>query len=118
MNFLADENLETQVIEGLRQDGHNVLAVVEMEPSISDDRVLEQANQIAAVLLTNDKDFGELVFRLRRLAAGVILLRLAGLSNSEKAELVVQSIRQHSDELVGAFTVISPRSLRIRRLQQ
>jgi predicted nuclease of predicted toxin-antitoxin system len=70
------------------------------------------------LLLTSDKDFGELVLRLRRLAAGVILLCLAGLANSEKADLVVQVIRQHGDELVGAFTVISPRNLRIRRLQQ
>lgn len=66
------------VIERLRQDGHDVLAVVEMEPSISDEQVLERANQMSALLLTSDKDFGELVFRLRRLAAGVILLRLAG----------------------------------------
>ncbi|NJR39626.1 MAG: DUF5615 family PIN-like protein [Leptolyngbyaceae cyanobacterium CSU_1_4] len=118
MNLLADENLELQVIDGLRQDEHNVLAVIEMEPGISDDQVLEQANQISALLLTSDKNFGELVFRLRRLAAGVILLRLAGLTNSEKADLVVQTIRQYGDELARAFTVISPRNLRIRRLQQ
>jgi predicted nuclease of predicted toxin-antitoxin system len=118
VNFLADENLEMQVVERLRQEGHSVLAVVEMEPSISDEQVLKRANQSLALLLTSDKDFGELVFRLQRLAAGVILLRLAGLANSEKADLVVQIIRQHGDELVGAFTVISPRNLRIRRLQQ
>jgi len=64
-----------------------------MEPSISDEQVLERANNISALLLTSDKDFGELVFRLRRLAAGVILLRLAGLANSEKADLVVHIIR-------------------------
>jgi predicted nuclease of predicted toxin-antitoxin system len=115
VNFLADENLEMQVIERLRQDGYNVLAVIEMEPGISDELVLERANQISALLLTNDKDFGELVFRLKRLTAGVVLLRLAGLSNSEKSALVVQSIRQHGDKLVNAFTVISPRNLRIRR---
>jgi predicted nuclease of predicted toxin-antitoxin system len=114
--FLADENLEIQVIERLRQDGHMVLAIVEMEPSISDEQVLERANQVSALLLTNDKDFGELVFRLRRLAAGVILLRLAGLSNAEKADLVARMIQQHEDELMESFTVVSPQTLRIRPL--
>ena len=118
MNFLADENLEMQVVERLRQDGHHVLAVVEMEPGISDEQVLKQANQLSALLLTSDKDFGELVFRLRRLSSGVILLRLAGLANSKKADLVVQIIHQYGEELVGAFTVISPQNLRIRRLQE
>jgi hypothetical protein len=46
------------------------------------------------------------------------LLRLAGLTNLEKADLVVQVVQQHGSELVGAFTVISPRNLRIRRFQQ
>ncbi len=63
MNFVADENIETSIIERLREDGHQVLSVAEMEPGILDDEVLDRANQASALLLTNDKDFGELVFR-------------------------------------------------------
>jgi predicted nuclease of predicted toxin-antitoxin system len=75
-----------------------------MQPGISDDVVLDLANQHSALLITADKDFGELVFRLRRLRGGVILLRLAGLSPERKAEIVILIINQHLEELVGAFT--------------
>ncbi|MEA5564811.1 DUF5615 family PIN-like protein [Anabaena sp. UHCC 0399] len=117
MKFLADENLDWQIVERLRQDGHLVWYVAEMERGISDDVVLHLANQEEAILLTSDKDFGELVFRLRRIASGVVLIRLAGLSTISKAEITVNAINQHNSELLGAFTVISPTAIRIRKLE-
>lgn len=83
MKFLGDENLDWQIVERLRLDGHEVLYVVEMQPGIPDDKVLNLANNESAILLTSDKDFGELVFRLRRIAAGVVLIRLFGLSSND-----------------------------------
>ena len=59
MNFLADESVDRQIVERLRQDGHLVQYVAEMEPGISDNVVLASANREAALLLTADKDFGE-----------------------------------------------------------
>lgn len=116
MNFLADEGVDKLIVEFLRQAGYRVLYIAEMQPGISDDVVLEIANQQGGLLLTADKDFGELVFRLSRLATGVVLLRLAGLSLVRKAEIVTSTIKQHQSELLGAFTVISPSHVRIRRL--
>ncbi len=52
MNFLADENLDGQIVHRLRRDGHSVLYVAEMSPGISDDIVLDLANQQEAILLT------------------------------------------------------------------
>ena len=101
----------------MRQDSHLVRYVAEIQPGISDDLVLDLANQEEAILLTSDKDFGELVFRLRRIASGVILIRLAGLSTISKAEIIANTINQHSLELLGAFTVITPTAIRIRRLK-
>lgn len=63
MNLLADENARRQIVEKLRQDGHDVLYIAEVEPSISDEAVFDRANEKAALLITGDKDFGELVFR-------------------------------------------------------
>jgi len=117
VKFLADENLDAQIVEQLRQEGHQVLYVVEMKPGISDDVVLNLANQEAALLLTNDKDFGELVFRLKRLTSGVILIRLAGLAPIEKAKIVSQVIRQRGEMLPEAFTVITSKTVRIRKLE-
>ena len=116
MNFLADENIKPPIADRLRQDGHVVWCVVEMDPGISDDMVLDLANREGALLLTADKDFGELVFRLGRVASGVILVRLPGLPNSSKATIISEAIAQHSDELLGAFTVITPTNVRIRSI--
>jgi predicted nuclease of predicted toxin-antitoxin system len=116
LKFLGDENLDWQIVERLRLDGHETLYVVEMEPGIPDDEVLNLANNEGAIILTSDKDFGELVFRLCRIATGVVLIRLFGLSANDKAEIVGNAINQHADELLGAFTVISSKSIRIRKM--
>ncbi len=70
MNFLADESVDKPIVEGLRRQNYIVGYVAEMDPGISDDLVLDLANREKALLLTADKDFGELVFRLRRLSSG------------------------------------------------
>jgi predicted nuclease of predicted toxin-antitoxin system len=115
VNFIADESIDRQIVERLRQDGHHVRYVAEMKPGISDDTVLDLANQESALLLTADKDFGELVFRQHRLTQGVVLIRLAGLSPIRKAEIVASAINRHITELPHAFAVISPEVFRIRR---
>lgn len=115
MNLMADECVDRQIVDRLRGEGHEVLYVTEMDPSIPDDTVLERANQKNALLLTTDKDFGELVFRQNRISAGVLLLRLAGLSQIEKAKIVSSAIRDHSNELPQSFAVVSPGMVRIRK---
>lgn len=108
MNLLANEGVDRPIVERLRRDGHDVVYVAELSPSITDDEVFQQANDRSALLITADKDFGELVFRQGRLHRGVVLLRLAGLSNATKAEIVAVVFRDRAPELLKAFTVISP----------
>ncbi len=115
MNLLADESVDGPIVERLRQDLHQVICIAESSPSLPDDQVLKLANDSGALLLTADKDFGELVYRMGRIHAGVVLARLAGLPPAAKAEMVAQVVRHHATELVGAFSVISPGSVRIRR---
>ncbi|MBT9149553.1 MAG: DUF5615 family PIN-like protein [Dehalococcoidia bacterium] len=116
MNFSADESVDRQIVERLRQDGHLVQYVAEMQPGIPDDTVLASANREAALLLTADKDFGEMIFRQRLHTHGIVLIRLAGLSPSHKAEIVASAINQHITELPHAFAVIAPGVVRIRRI--
>lgn len=116
MNLLADESVERQVVERLRRDGHTVLYVAEMEPGITDDQVLERANEATALLLTVDKDFGELVFREGQLSSGgVVLIRLAGLSAELKAQSVSDAFRKHPSDFPNHFSVISPGKVRTGR---
>ncbi|MBR9989056.1 MAG: DUF5615 family PIN-like protein [Gemmatimonadetes bacterium] len=86
-----------------------------MDPGIRDDEVLALTVSDSMPLVTNDKDFGELVFRQGRASAGVILLRLEGLSPAAKADVATAAVAAHSDQLTGSFTVVSQRQIRIRR---
>ena len=79
MNILADEGVDRVIVERLRQAGHSVQYVAEMSPGITDEVVMDLANRASALLVTADKDFGELVFRQGRITSGVMLFRLAGL---------------------------------------
>ncbi|HEX8683044.1 MAG TPA: DUF5615 family PIN-like protein [Ardenticatenaceae bacterium] len=114
MNLVADEGVDRQIVERLREDGFEVLYIAELEPGTPDDVVLDRANEQRALLLTFDKDFRELIFLQKRLTSGVILLRLAGLSSERKAAIVSNVLKTHFDEMVGAFTVVSPGAVRIR----
>jgi len=115
MKFVADECVDYRIVERLRKDGNKVLSVVEMEPGISDDELLNLANEEEAFLLTADKDFGELVFRQGQVVSGIILIRLSGLSPKFKAAIVSGAITEHMEELQQAFTVITPATVRIRQ---
>ncbi len=115
MNLLADENIDRQIVARLRQEGHSVLYIAEIAPSVSDDQALARANRLQAVLITADKDFGELVYRLGRIHAGVVLIRLAGLSPESKAEIVCGAVRDRGDEMGDSFSVLTCKSVRIRR---
>ena len=114
MKFLIDECVDEEIVEQLRQDQHQIIYVAEIEMGISDDEVLTLSNQSDTLLLTADKDFGELVFRQKRLFNGVVLIRLSGLSAKKKAEIVSEAIAKHEKEILNAFTVISYNSIRIR----
>ncbi len=115
MNLLADEGVDRPIVEQLRREGHSVFYIAEMSPGLDDDVILAQANAAKALLLTLDKDFGELVFRQGLIHAGVILIRLAGLQPTTKARLVAAVLREHDAELLNAFSVITPGSVRIRQ---
>jgi predicted nuclease of predicted toxin-antitoxin system len=115
LKFVADENLDRQIVERLRQDGHVVWYIAEMATGVSDQDVLNLANHEQALLLTADKDFGELVYRQHLVNPGVILLRLAGLQPTVKAELVARAVSAHMKEMAGSFVVVSHRAIRIRQ---
>lgn len=116
MNILADENIDEQIIETLRKNGYNILYVGEMAPGISDEVVLSKANKMSAVLLTADKDFGELVFRQHLISKGVILVRLSGMSPNDKSKQILAVINEHKNEIINSFTVITHNHIRIRSI--
>lgn len=103
MNLLADEDVEQQIVQKLREEGHQVLYITESNPGITDEKVLEKSNEEKALLITADKDFGEIVYRQKKVSSGVILLRLEGLSNEKKSEIVAQVIKKREQEFREAL---------------
>ena len=115
MVFFSDESIEAEINSYLRENGHVVHSVSELFPSISDQDVLQYALNEHAVLITNDKDFGDLVTRQAMPHHGIILLRLRKTPGSEKAKIVAEIVDKHGEELISGFTVISQHSIRIRK---
>lgn len=114
MKIVADEGVDRPVVDVLRAEHHEVIYVAELAPGIIDDEVLELARERGAVLLTADKDFGELVFRLNRASGGIVLVRLEGLPPDAKSAIVANAFRTRGAEMSGSFSVITSGTIRIR----
>jgi len=115
VNFLADEGVEREIVDALRSEGHDVLYVAEMSPGINDGAVLDLANKASSILITSDKDFGELVFRQQRIHQGVILIRLHAELPHTKALTITAAVTHFGDQLTNSFSVVSSGMVRIRR---
>ena len=113
MHFLADECCDFAAVRSLRAEGHDVLAVNEFQHRSVDKEVMELALTGNRILLTEDKDFGWLVFVGRVDSPGVILIRFPASARSLLAEAVVKLVREHGSRLVGAFVVLRPGAARI-----
>ena len=105
MRFLIDESTGASVAHYLRSQGHDVVEVAEIAPRIPDSDILEWAEREARILITNDKDFGELVFRSERTHYGILLLRLRNISPANKVAVVSAALNQYSDRMSGNFLV-------------
>lgn len=116
MKILADESLDFPIIQALRKEAYDVIAIVETKPGISDDKVLEEAIALNRFLITADKDFGDIAFRSKKIANGILLIRLIGISNQEKIAIVLQAVQAYSKELVNSFSVLTQKQIRIRKI--
>jgi predicted nuclease of predicted toxin-antitoxin system len=113
--FLADESCDAAVIRALRAAGHDVRAVAESSRGATDLAILEAALTEQRVLLTKDKDFGELVFTGARVVP-VMLLRFPPAVRSLMPQAVLEVVRAFHNHLQRSFIVLTPAGARISRL--
>lgn len=116
MRFLADESCDFAVVRALRKAGHDVLAVTEKSPGGEDTEVLQFAVEEQRILITEDKDFGQLVFAQSRPSGGVIFLRYPSSARRAFPQDVAKSVKQRGNKLEGCFTIIQPGLTRITRI--
>lgn len=117
MKFLADECVDAGLIDMLRTAGHDVLCVQERSVGLDDVAVLSLAAEEDRVLLTEDKDFGELAFRRRNVVVpGIVLMRIDPAARDLKQSRLAAAIDRFGERLTGHFTVIHETRYRTRRL--
>lgn len=113
MNFLADESCARPVVKALRESGHDVTAVAETARGATYEQVLETALNEGRVLITEDRDFGELVYARGKSSSGVILVRFHSRAHHAKPATVVDAVTKLGSKLQYSFTVIEPGRVRI-----
>ena len=112
LRFLADESCDFAVVRALRIHGFDVLAVSEYTQYSVDSDLLQQAHHENRILLTEDKDFGWLVFASHSDSAGVILIRFPANLRATLAPSVLQLVQEYGDKLGNAFVVVQPGQVR------
>lgn len=118
MRLLADESCDFAVVRALRAADHDVVAVVEIQPRADDLSIIELARRDGRIVLTEDKDFGQLVYAGLRSTGGVILIRAGTRARTSVAESVVSLLKERAEQVAGAFVVVRPGRIRIARLPE
>jgi predicted nuclease of predicted toxin-antitoxin system len=116
MRFLADESCDVVLGKSLVQAGHDVLEVREARPGADDEYVVGLAISENRILLTEDKDFGWLIYAHGHKAIGVIFLRYPILERYRIAQDLVELVEQQNENLLGCFVTVTPKRIRIGRM--
>jgi predicted nuclease of predicted toxin-antitoxin system len=117
MFFLANENFPLTSIKILRDAGYNVESVLEKNPGAKDSEVLKEAKKEKRIILTFDRDYGELIYKYKQFPPpGVLYFRLDPCTPEEPAEILLRIIKKEKISLKGKFTVIQRNNIRQRVL--
>jgi len=112
MRFLVDECTGPAVARWLEERGHEVVSVYDDAPGISDAEVLRRAHEEERILITNDKDFGEKVYRGQHPHCGIVLLRLDNERSQNKIAVLRRLLDEYDDRLSGCFVVVTAEQVR------
>jgi hypothetical protein len=115
MRFLADESCDFTFVRVLRSAGHDVLAVAESAAGAPDDKVIALAHGQRRILITEDKDFGQLVFAAAASTSGVIYVRYPMRYRSTLGVDLLRLVEERGEALTGTFAVVEPGRIRISR---
>lgn len=115
MRVVADESVDYGIITYLKKNGFEILAIEDLHKGSTDEEVLNFSLIENSLLLTEDKDFGELVFRLKKAHIGIVLIRLHGVDLEIKNKIIIRSLKENMNEMKNSFSVISSNQTRIHK---
>jgi predicted nuclease of predicted toxin-antitoxin system len=116
MRLVADENCDFSVVTDLRLAGYDVASIAEQMAGADDERVIDFARSERRLLLTEDKDFGQLVFAAAKQNSGVILIRYPASARSALTAAVLKLLSDSGENLYSRFAVLEPGRVRITQL--
>jgi len=114
--FIVDESIDFPVVSYLKSKDYDTTSVVEDYRSLEDIVILKIAFEENRILITNDKDFGNLIFKEKLSSKGLILLRLGNQSSNAKIKILEKLIRDYSGRFLGNFVVVSENKIRVRKI--
>jgi len=114
LKLLFDVGVSKKAEIYFREIGFDVLSIREINPTMKDADILNLAFIEDRLVITMDKDFGELVFNSHSKHAGVLLLRLDGAIAEQKIKVLSEIFQKYSIELRAKFSVYQDNKLRIR----
>lgn len=117
MRFLVDECTGPTVAAWLRSCGHEVFSVFDEARGIDDEQVIKKAYDENWILITNDKDFGEKVYREQHPHRGIVLMRLEDERTLHKLEILRRLLEQYADRLWDRFVVVTDTRVRFDRTE-
>jgi predicted nuclease of predicted toxin-antitoxin system len=116
MRWLVDECVDAGLVAYLRNAEHDVVYMAEIAPSANDTQVMQRAQAELRILLTDDKDFGDLVFRRGQSVPGIILLRIDPTLSMLRRHRLDAAVSRFGDALFGRYTVVEGTRFRSRPL--
>ncbi len=114
LKLLADECVDFRIIQNLREEGFDVISVLQDYRGIKDKEILNLAKQLNAIIITEDSDFGEWIFSHKEKTTGVIFLRYSPQRVNDISSALIRILKKYASELYSKFTVVTVNKVRIR----
>ena len=118
LKFLIDVGVGKGIESYLREEGYDTKAVRDIDPRMADHEIIRLAASEHRMVVTMDKDFGELVYHSSMKHCGVLLLRLEDATGAEKLQIIKHIIENYRSSIVDCFCVYQNDRLRIRKTVQ
>ncbi len=117
IKFIADVNVEKPIIDYLKKEGYDVKWIPDYNCEILDEDLLDMAKDEGRILITNGKDFGEIIFLQKRLSIGILLIRIKGQRVEVKLKLIKKLFQNYKNKLLNNFVIVTDKKIRFIPLE-